>query len=57
MEWLSARLREPSSWAGIITLVSMTGHITISSEVAQAITALGVAFGGLFAVVMQERER
>ena len=57
MEWLSARLREPSSWAGIITLVSMTGHITISSDVAQAITSLGVALGGLFAVVMQERER
>jgi hypothetical protein len=57
MEWLSARLREPSSWAGIITLVSGSLHMSVSEPMVQAITTVGVALGGLFAVVMQERER
>lgn len=55
MNWLAARLREPSTWAGIVTLVSMSGHLIISDAMAQAITAAGVAVGGLFSVIMQER--
>jgi hypothetical protein len=57
VEWLSDRLREPSTWAGIVTLVSMTGHITITGEMSDAITDFGVAVGGLFAVFMKDRER
>ena len=57
MEWLSARLREPSTWAGVVTLVSGALHMGVSEPMAQAITTVGVAVGGLFAVVMQERER
>lgn len=54
MNWLSARLREPSTWAGVITLVSGALHLAISDAMAQAITTVGVAAGGLFAVVMRE---
>lgn len=57
MEWFSNRLREPSTWAGIVTLVSGALHMGISDAMAQAITAIGVAVGGLVAVVMEERER
>lgn len=55
MNWLAARLREPSTWAGIVTLVSMSGHLMISDAMAQAITTAGVAVGGLFSVILQER--
>lgn len=54
MNWLAARLREPSTWAGMITLVSGALHLAISDAMAQAITTVGVAAGGLFAVVMRE---
>jgi hypothetical protein len=57
MEWFSNRLREPSTWAGIVTLVSGALHIGISDAMSQAITAIGVAVGGLVAVVIAERER
>lgn len=57
MEWFSNRLREPSTWAGIVTLVSGALHMGISDAMAQAITTVGVAVGGLVAIVMQERER
>lgn len=57
MEWFSNRLREPSTWAGIVTLVSGALHMGISDAMSQAITAIGVAVGGLVAVVIAERER
>lgn len=57
MEWFSNRLREPSTWAGIVTLVSGALHMGVSDAMAQAIAAIGVAVGGLVAVVMEERER
>ncbi len=55
MDWVSARLAEPSTWAGIITLASGALHVTVSGDMIQALTTAGMAVGGLLAVVMKER--
>ena len=57
MEWIANRLREPTTWSGIVTLISMAGHVTMSDALAQAITTAGVALGGLASVILMERER
>ncbi len=57
MEWVANRLREPTTWAGLVTLLSMSGHVTMSDALIQAITTAGVALGGLASVVLMERER
>lgn len=54
MNWFTQRLSETSTWAGLLTLVSGIGHVTISGDMAQAITAVGVAIGGLIAVITKQ---
>ena len=50
-----ARLREPSTWAGIAALVSLFGG-TVAPEQAQAVVALGTAAAGAAAVFLPERK-
>lgn len=57
MDWITNRLREPSTWAGILTLVSGALHMGVSDAMAQAITTFGVAVGGVVSVILEERER
>lgn len=45
MNWLSARLREPSTYGGILALLSLVG-LTFAPEQAQALTQAGIAIGG-----------
>lgn len=55
MDWICARLREPSTYAGIVAIVTVAG-IRISPEMQEAITAAGIALGGLILVVMKEKK-
>lgn len=55
MQTILARLREPSSWAGIAALVGIFG-IKIAPEQLQAIIALLSAGAGAAAVFMPERK-
>jgi hypothetical protein len=53
-DWISKRLKEPSTWRGMVWLLSVAG-ITISPEVTDAIAVLGLALAGLLDVVIRER--
>jgi len=55
MQTILARLREPSSWAGIAALIGIFG-IKIAPEQLQAVIALGSAAAGAAAVFMPERK-
>ena len=52
-----ARLREPSTYAGIATLLmGAAAFVPHAQEVAQSVTILGAAIAGLLAVWMPERK-
>ncbi len=54
MEWIVARLREPTTWGGIASLLTLVG-VTVSPEFQEAIIAAGVAIGGALMVFMREK--
>lgn len=55
LSMLITRLKEPSTWAGIGTLITGVG-IAIAPELWQAITAIGLGVGGLLAVLIPEQK-
>jgi hypothetical protein len=55
MEYVISRLREPSTYAGMAALVAAFG-LAVPTEWVQALSALGVAVGGVLAIVLRERQ-
>lgn len=53
LNWFLARLKEPSTYAGIAGLAIAAG---LSADKAQAIASLVAALAGLAAVVLAERK-
>lgn len=51
-----ARLREPSSWAGLAVLLGSLG-MSIPAELAQPIGLIGAGIAGLVAFFLPERGR
>ena len=54
MDWIVERLREPTTWGGIASLLTLVG-VTVSPEFQDAIIAAGVAIGGALMVFMREK--
>lgn len=54
MSWIIARLREPSTYAGIAALLGAFG-LTFDDSFVQAFSAFGVAAGGLLAVILGDK--
>jgi len=50
-----ARLKERSTWWGILGIVTAAG-VSLSPEQVEAITAAGVAIGGLILVLTKDKE-
>ncbi len=53
VSWLGARLREPSTYAGLAVLLGLLHFGDVSSWTA-AITSIGVGIGGVIAIVLPE---
>ena len=53
-DYLISRLREPSTWRGIILLAAALG-LSIRPDLAEAIVALGLALAGGVAVATPDR--
>ena len=53
MNWFAARLKEPSTWRGIIWLLTVAG-VSLSPEAWQYITTMGMAGAGLLGVLTRE---
>lgn len=53
-KWLLARLREPSTWRGLVWLAIAAG-ITLTPTVWESIIAVGMAVVGLIGVLTAER--
>ena len=54
MNYLLNRLKEASTWQGIIAIVTGFG-VTLSPDLREAIASLGVALFALVSVVLKER--
>ena len=53
--WILRRLREPTTWAGLLTLVCSAAGFTLTPEQQQAIVGVFVAIVGAVLVVFPER--
>ncbi|CDH43844.1 hypothetical protein [Candidatus Contendibacter odensensis] len=54
MNWFAARLKEPSTWRGLIWLLTACG-ISLSPEAWQYIATAGMALAGLAGVLTSEQ--
>lgn len=56
LNWLLRRLREPSTWRGIIWLATVAG-LSLRPDQAEAIVAVGMALAGLFGVFLSDEPK
>lgn len=56
MNWLLARLREPSSWRGLIWLLTVFG-LSLRPDQAEAIVMAGMALAGLLGVFLSDEPK
>jgi hypothetical protein len=54
MDWLIERLKEPTTWRGIVLLLTSAG-MTVSPEMAAGIVSLGLAVAGFIGVITKEK--
>ena len=53
MNWVLARLREPSSWRGLVWLATVAG-LSLRPDQAEAIVTAGMALAGLLGVFLRD---
>jgi hypothetical protein len=51
--WLLARLREPSTWRGLVWILTVSG-VLLTTEQAEAIMLAGMALAGLLGVFLSD---
>jgi len=56
MQWILARLREPSTWRGLIWLATVAG-LTLRPDQVEAIVAAGMALAGLLGVFLADEPK
>ncbi len=56
MSYLKNRLREPSTWRGIIWCLSAFGIWHLSDDQARAFTSLGMALAGGIGIIAPDRK-
>lgn len=53
MNWLVIRMREPSTWRGLVWLLTALG-VSLRPEIWEQVTAVGMAVAGLLGILMAE---
>lgn len=56
MKWLLDRLEEKSTWGTIFTVLATVIGVSVSPELADRITALGMALVSLIAFITKEKK-
>lgn len=56
MNWLLRRLREPSTWRGLVWLATVAG-LSLRPDQAEAIVAAGMALAGLLGVFLSDEPK
>lgn len=55
ISWLSARLKEPSTWYSIITMLTTAG-VNINPELAQGIVSTGIGAASIILFATKEKK-
>lgn len=55
MDWIIARLKEPSTWAGVATLVAGTTFLPHAQDWAALLPTIGAAVAGVLAILLKEK--
>jgi len=55
MNWILDRLKEPTTWAGIIATLAGGFGIMVPEEMSTAIAAAGMAVAGLILIVIKQK--
>lgn len=55
MNWVIARLKEPSTYAGIAAFVGGLQFIPHATDIAQLILPAGTVIAGILAIVIKEK--
>lgn len=53
-DWILARIKEKTTWAGIATVVGSLSFIPFAAEWAQVIIAVGTAVAGAVSILTKE---
>lgn len=56
MNWVLRRLREPSTWRGLVWLATVAG-LSLKPDQAEAIVAAGMALAGLLGVFLSDEPK
>lgn len=57
MNWILARLKEPSTWAGISTALAGMAFIPHAADIAQLLPHVGVVVAGVLAILLPENPK
>lgn len=56
VSWIGARLREKSTYAGLVVLIGLAfPHVTNAAGYADALSMIGMGAGALIAIVLPEK--
>lgn len=55
LTWLMDRLKEPSTYVGLTTVLTAAG-VALAPELQEAIVTTGVSIGGLIAILLKEKK-
>lgn len=55
LEWIAARIKEPTTWHGINILLTAIG-VTLEPALMQAIITIGMGVSSLILIITKERE-
>jgi hypothetical protein len=56
VSWLGARLREPSTYAGLAAVLAML-HLSTDPGLVHSLSMIGMGLGGVIAFLLPEGER
>jgi len=56
VSWIGARMREPSSYAGLAVLLGAVLHVSGAGDLAASLTSIGIGIGGLIAFFLPEKK-
>ena len=54
IDWIIARLKEPTTWIGLISFATAAG-VHLAPELQESLITAGVALGGTLAIVLREK--
>lgn len=56
MQWILERMKEPSTWVGVISMLSMVISYEFTPEMQSLVTTAGVTISSIVLIIIRERK-